>query len=325
MRTVLAILAMTLSLLSSAMPTFGTEGAPNTTPPSEIEPGVYTYEEALALGVDPGLPTPESTGLPICDPPAAHDGGEAPPESIDDDPECVADATLTELGIGLTPPHGSTGATGYHWNGYRTNASDFAGGKVTVEVTNPAVDHTSDLDQEEFVVSRVLSVATTGNWLEVGWSEVSYRSNIREVYTFASSDGLWVWHSYTLDDQTFYSFRTRRCTVSGQTSQCAEIYWSGQWQMVDYDTPAECRGGAGNARCALEEFTEIASEQSGSAHPDLTGMPSNRIDWKDTELRLDNQNWIQWTRPSSQGTPTAYDTCLITSYYRFYALKGVCS
>jgi hypothetical protein len=289
---------------------------------SGIEPGVYTYSELIALGVDPGVPTPESTGLPLCD--TVSDSGTPARTVQDDEPVCVVDPETVEFGVGLTPPDGSSGAAGYHWNGYRTTDSDYAGGRVTIEVTNPQVDHTSDFDQEEFVVSRVLSVATTGKWIEVGWSEVSYRSNNREVYTFASSDGLWHWYSYTLDDQSFYSFRTRGCTVGGESSQCAEIYWSGSWQMIDYDTPADCRGGAGNARCAVEEYTEIASEQSGSTHPDLTGNSTNRVDWKDTKLRLDNHNWIQWTRSSTQGTTTAYDTCLISSYYRFYAIKGSC-
>jgi len=35
--------------------------------PIAIPPGIYTYEEIIALGFDPGL-TPEETGLPLCEP-----------------------------------------------------------------------------------------------------------------------------------------------------------------------------------------------------------------------------------------------------------------
>lgn len=105
--------------------------------------------------------------------------------------------------------------------------------------------------------------------------------------------------------------------------KCAEIYWNGSWQLLDSSGAADCTDNQGNARCAVEEFTEIYSDQS-TPHPDLTATSSNRVDWRETELRLEDGTWISWTRPSSAGTQTAYDTCPINNFYRFYAVKGTC-
>jgi hypothetical protein len=181
------------------------------------------------------------------------------------------------------------------------------------------VDHT---DVPEFVANRVLSQNQPGDWIEAGWSEVSWWP-AQSVYTFKTATGMWSFDSYNLNTGSFYSFRTRHCSIQGGGTQCAEIYWNGSWQLLDSSGAADCTDNQGNARCAVEEFTEIYSEQS-SAHPDLTGTSANRIDWRETELRLEGGTWISWTRPSSVGTQTAYDTCPINNHYRFYALKGTC-
>jgi len=75
----------------------------------------------------------------------------------------------------------------------------------------------------------------------------------------------------------------------------------------------------------VEEFTEISSNETSDPHPDLT-IPGhgNRIDWRETQLRTDNFQWVTWTASSTQGTQTAYDTCLIDAYYTFFAKKGAC-
>jgi hypothetical protein len=217
-------------------------------------------------------------------------------------------------GINLPVPH-----AGYHWNGYRTNASIFTGGKIEVEVTNPDVDHTNP---PEFVANRVLSQTAPGDWLEAGWAEVSWRTG-HSVYTYKTATGMWSFYAYGLNTGSFYSFRTRHCTIQGAGTQCAEIYWNGSWQLLDSSGAADCTDNQGNARCAVEEFTEIYSDQS-TPHPDLTATSSNRVDWRETELRLEDGTWISWTRPSSAGTQTAYDTCPINNFYRFYAVKGTC-
>jgi hypothetical protein len=279
--------------------------------------------EVMDMSVSLGIPvgaTPQELGLPTCDTTTRYDGipaGASVPE--DEKVACAVDPRTVLYGVGLPTPH-----AGYHWNGFRTQATSFTGGKIEVEVTNPAVDHQDGVgDNDEFVANRVLSQQTSGDWIEAGWAEVSWQTGQR-VYTYKTATGAWSFYGYDLSTGSNYAFRTRHCTLQGAGTQCAEIYWNGGWQLLDSSGAADCTDNNGDARCAVEEFTEIYSEQSGSPHPGLTADSSNRIDWRDTELRLEGGTWISWTRPSSQGTQTAYDTCRISDYYRFYAKKGTC-
>ncbi|GIU98109.1 MAG: hypothetical protein KatS3mg013_1912 [Actinomycetota bacterium] len=297
-----------------------------------IPPGTYDYAQATELGIDTG-PTPDETGLPVC----KYDpdwGGLAPDESVpaearDEPATCVADRTYVTYMIGASPPH-----AGYHWNGYRTNNDIAAGADVTIEIRDAQVDHLAHTsDEEEFVVNRTITQNTANDdWLEVGYGEHSWESaDHPRVYTYVtrgSADNIWAWYGrYGLTNGNRLDVRTRNCTISGDDRQCAEVWWSNQWQLLTDDNNADCRGAAGNPRCYAEEMTEIYSQQS-SPHPDITGSSgNNRIDWKDTMLRVDQTGgavWISWTKPSTKSTQTAYDTCPINNYYRWYALKGSC-
>jgi len=95
---------------------------------------------------------------------------------------------------------------------------------------------------EEFVVNRVLTQRSI-HWLEVGWGEHSDRADDQEVYTFDTEEGTWQWHTqYNLVTGYYEAFRTRNCTDGGgDDKQCAEIYWSGTWQLLRYSNPADCR------------------------------------------------------------------------------------
>jgi hypothetical protein len=103
-----------------------------------------------------------------------------------------------------------------------------------------------------------------------------------------------------------------------------DIWWAGHWERLDNDNGADCRNTAGTAICAVEQFTEIYTK--GNGHPDLTGTSSNRVDWRESELRTDDASWIDWTRPSIKGGPfdVGYRTCGINDYYRFFIVKGSC-
>lgn len=157
-------------------------GAVEATPP----PGVYTYEEAVALGIEVG-PTPEEIGLPSCVVDPSY-GGVMKDDVVplDEEAACAVDPHDVLFGVGLPVPHaGSGGDNGaYHWMGYRTN-NEYAGGYVEVEAQNPEVDHVPLGQDDEFVASRVLTqVTTSSNWLEAGWIEASWLSDVRRVYTF---------------------------------------------------------------------------------------------------------------------------------------------
>lgn len=305
-------------------PTPGPGDPPPLVAAASIPPGIYTYGELRSMGYDPdpGL-TPEEVGLPVCKPDPTWPGlREDSPPAPDAPTGCVADVTKFEFAVGFPPPH-----AGYHWNGYRTNARSYAGGKVEIEVRDPSVDHDLPSGTEEFVANRVLTqTSTTSDWLEVGWAEVSWKDNNQYVYSYDTEEGTWGFPGgYNLTTGSYYAFRTRNCTVNNDDRQCGELFWSGQWQLIRNSDPGDCRKPDGAAMCAVEEFTEVFSEDTNTPHPNLTGTSGgNVIDWRNTELRTDAGSWVTWTAPSEKGTQTAYDTCPIKAYYRFYAIKGSC-
>jgi hypothetical protein len=151
------------------------------------------------------------------------DGGLAADDVVPDEEEvsCVVDPREVLYGINLPVPH-----AGYHWNGYRTNASIFTGGKIEVEVTNPDVDHTNP---PEFVANKVLSQTAPGDWLEAGWAEVSWRTG-HSVYTYKTATGMWSFYAYGLNTGSFYSFRTRHCTIQGAGTQMRRNLL--EWQLA---------------------------------------------------------------------------------------------
>jgi hypothetical protein len=215
---------------------------------STVAIGSYTAEEAADLGIDTG-PTSQETGLPVCD----FDpdwGGLAPDESVPDDARddpasCVADRAHVTYLVGATPP-----SPGYHHNGYRTNSDIAAGADTTIEIRDPEVDHQGQTSQEEeFVVNRVLTQnSANDDWIEIGYGEHSWEAaDYARVYTYVtrgSLDDSWEWFGqYNLPTGgNFVDVRTRNCTISGDDRQCADIWWSNQWQLL---TESDCDGGTG--------------------------------------------------------------------------------
>lgn len=111
-RLVLGILVVSLVLPMS-------RGAAQLSPTSKrIPAGVYTYEEAVELGIDVG-PTPEGYGLPRCESDDGYPGlGEDEVVPVDEAPSCVVGPRTKLFGVGLPIPH----ANAHHSSGYRSNA-----------------------------------------------------------------------------------------------------------------------------------------------------------------------------------------------------------
>lgn len=325
----IACLAAALASLALLAPGGSAATAADSRDAAVVEPGLYTVEEAEVLGLETP-DTPDAYGLPTCKVDLEYKGEpEDADKAVDIDASepaaCAVDPSRGTVAVGWPTPHYGPEppeGAGYHWLGYNTNKWEFAGGKIEVEVRDPDVNHCSGCPWQ-FVGNRVLAHRENGDWIEIGWIEISSEPNERKVYTY--NDGQY-YHpaNHPLTDGSFYSFRSVNCTVGGDDRQCVDIWWGGQWERLDNDASADCRGAAGGARCRMEEYTEVYTE--GNGHPDLTGAPAgNRIDFRDTELRTDAGNWISWTRPSTKGGPyDVYETCGINDFYRFYSKKPGC-
>lgn len=271
---------------------------------------MYAYEQALQMGLADDIPTVASTGLPECDAdptwpgfPTAADAAAA----SDDVPECVPDPTDEIIGVGYPPPH-----AGYHYAGARTSGTH-QGGQVTDEVGDPSVVHDGTTNQ--FVVARVLAQDGSDEWVEAGWSEVSWRSNVREVYSYNSDAGTWAWPSgYNLVEGHYYKFRATGCS----SAICAEIYWSGNWHVIRQNLAGSCGGDS----CHLEEFVEVYLALDVT-HPSVDApVDGGGVNFQNTQLK-DGGDWSSWTASSSSNPTSPYVVCWSTMYSDFRAGRNL--
>jgi hypothetical protein len=288
-----------------------------------IPAGEYSYEEAVALGL-PVPPTPAQLGLPACEPAPQWPGLTAAEidEVPNDAPVCAADPTDVVVSIGRPIPTGF----GYHHNGAETELR-FEGGRISTEVSNPAVDH-RDVGADEFVAARVMGKIPDANpcharykWLEVGWAEVSWKSNDRRVYTFKTGACAWFFHpNYQPTDGRYYVFRVRGCS----TDTCAEVYWAGEWVVLD-SAAFGCRGSSGNDLCFIEEYLEIYSEDA-SPHPGLNaGLDGAGVNFRNTQLRTGVETWEDWTvaQVSTERQVAPYNVCWEARYSNWRSGRSV--
>lgn len=192
----------------------------------------------------------------------------------------------------------------YRHNGQQTT-NQHSGGKITVEVTNPSVTHTSGAPAE-FVVSRVMG-KTGGSdvrWLEVGWAENNFGGGGSQVvYTYSTTDDRWHYHTgYNISAGHFYSFRVRGCTVGGAAQTCADIYWNGQWRLVRHTSH-----GCSDNTCYIEAYTEIYS--ANNTFPALA-QDGTGVSWKNNKIRTAS-GWTTWSGSiaTSRGWKSPYRAC----------------
>jgi hypothetical protein len=132
-----------------------------------VAAGDYTYSQAVSQGLDVP-PTPAQWALPQCasddtfDGFATEDDAESAATAAPDDPACATDPSGSSVSVGDPLMHSVDPVTGipgaYHYAGYQTNGT-WRGGRLTVEATNPFVDHTTCrlVGCQEFVASRLLA------------------------------------------------------------------------------------------------------------------------------------------------------------------------
>lgn len=271
---------------------------------SNVAPGDYTYSQAQTLGLEV-QPTPAQWGLPACanDQTFAgfgtEDEAEAAAAAAPDDPACATDPSDSSVSVGDPMLHSTDPITGlpgaYHYTGKQTNG-EWRGGQMTVEVSNPAVDHTAcrSLGCQEHVTARLLAkskFATSqgeGPWIEIGWIERSFLPDQRFLFTgvvsrtrpfapiYASPT------KYHLVDGRFYTFRIRTCT--GGTAPCAYVLWRRngvvRWEPLRGNPDMGCSSGT---ICRFEYFLEVFSGQASDPHPGLNA--AERLRFRKLKIR----------------------------------------
>lgn len=284
-------------------------------------PGEYTYAELQAWGSYTG-PTPAEVGLPVCNPDTTWNGfetAEAAEAAISDSEvnSCMADPAQVTYSVGRP-----VADAGYHHNGGRTYGL-YQGGRITVEVGNPGVDHSCGVCQ--FVAARTLAQGAGGRWIEAGWAEVSWKDGARYVYTQATDDGN-KWHfynQYPLVQGRYYVFRARDCAAG-----CAEVWWSGAWHLLQKGPDFRCMYSDGSNNCYQEEYLEVWSTSAAAdQHPSMSAAVDGvGVNFKNTKIRTAPSTYYLWSDgsyPSDERFRTPYVVCWTYMDWQFRAGKNL--
>ncbi|MEO8293314.1 MAG: hypothetical protein ABI635_09260 [Actinomycetota bacterium] len=256
----------------------------------------------------------------------ADDAAKAAAEA-DQRPACAVDPTTITFVIGAPAATSNHTTQPYHHNGQQT-ADNFQGGWGTFKVKDvTSLGHPGNGTQ--FLADRILVKKTTSptacedpnatvRWAETGWSEASWRSNTRFVYTWGTTDCMWRYYDeYALTDGNFYSWRVFRLSGGGLRTA---LLWDGTWNVLnDYNGP-DCFNAAGDvAVCAVEDYVEIYTAVDNN-HPDWTGTIGN----KNLQLRKFNDSWIPWGSgvTTYTGDVSPYVYCMVSKYDDFTVQKG---
>lgn len=305
-------------------------------PPSR---GPFTYAQAVARGI-PTIAWPAGFSLALCQPDPLWKGFATPQQAQDaiagaaDAPTCVADPkkalygppAISAMSSAPMPASGSgCGGSGANnrYSGAET-ISRYEGGRATIEVGDPDVSHTPALDH--WAVSRVLAFTPAFNWIEIGWEErgIDYWTT-PAVYTYKNPGCQWVnWPQFPLTVGSYYIFRVRD---QGNTSAYAEIYWGTSWALVDYNPSMLCDYSYGTNNCIIEEYMEAFA--AGTAPWPILNAPvdGGGVNFKDTMLRTSPSTWAFWNNslyPSTTRANSPYHLCVISAYWSFRAVNGLC-
>ena len=293
-----------------------------------VEPGSYGYYTAKNLGMDV-TPTPAESGLPACDDDPTWGGyntyeeADAAADAAADEPDCTTDPTGNVFDVGQGLPFADTPSNGayYNWVGARTTGS-YRGGRITVEVGDPEVNHSGP---PEFLNARVFVKNLRQNrWVEAGWAEASWKPWTTATVYSANNPGNPIWWRGKFPVRTGQKLtvRVRRC---GTACLKADILWPDKngkphWRELhpeQYNLPCGCQ---------VQEYMEEASSIRGRhPAPNATAYGAG-VNWFNTMLLTAN-GWVKWngslyqttTREptKSAGYPAAYKACFKDRYWNF--------
>lgn len=299
-------------------------------PPASADdppPGEYTYAQLQALGIYTG-PTPAEVGLPSCTTADPDWEGFATAEEAEaavtdtDAASCMVDPADVTYWLGMPEPHSGPPPQGYHHAGMETNAK-YQGGRVAVEVGNPAVCHQCPGPGQQFVVARTFA-KILGKWIEVGWGEISWLNDNRHVYTFASQTDMWRFYfNFHLTHGRYYVFRARDCAAG-----CAEIWWNGVWRLLQKATDFRCMNQNGTNNCFQEVYLEIYSGSGvPEEHPSMNAAVDGvGVNFKNAKLRTAPSTYYLWSDssyPSMELQVSPYVVCWINRDWNFRAGKNL--
>lgn len=262
---------------------------------------------AVTTGARPAAAAPPA----VCEAGPNRTADLAPPPPALERGRCNASAARADAGMrgrGAKPAEDLPAPNpGYDWLGGQTNGFNSVGIYGALNVVDPAVPHTST----NFLAHRIMAKSCdSSRWIEVGWAEVSWRSDAQYIYVYNTVTNTWLFY-----DQYPISSGSRIYVslvhVGGGVWQ-AQLWWNGVWQTLASANPGTGIG------CGNEQYVEPYKASSNFSFPTITTG-----DGTATGMRLARASdavWVNWsssiaTFENNASADGFYNTTWNTKYY----------
>lgn len=264
---------------------------------------VCVLASLLVIPSSPGLASTESESGE-CEVPVPDSGQSPEAEWTSGDPYCSADPTHIDETHTLGGPHDSAeeqqprspypghGNDGYlQWVGPWAYWSDFTGVYGALNVVDPAVQRADSYGTEsnmDYLNQRLLMEcpASSGKWLEIGWTEVAFRDNRQYIYTNFLHQGNPHWFAFYDQYPVVPGQRIFVQIVKEGNWLQALLFWNGSWHELTREWVGESES------CSPEAMVEVSAQSSsknigysdirfGTSATDANGMKL-RPSWTNT-------------------------------------------
>lgn len=176
----------------------------------------------------------------------------------------------------------------YKFLGAETSYGENQGICAEISVSNPSVPH-SGIPSSFFYAWIMVYSSNRTKWIQVGWSEVSWKSDTRYVTEYDTEHNDWRFYSqYPLIVGRSYYFAI---SDQGNGSWASWIWWNNQWNLLQ-----QANIGLQSAE-RTGEFCEVCTSTNNWFYVPTTSFHS--------ALLLVNNRWSLWTW---QYPTTIYDS-----------------
>lgn len=264
--------------------------------------------------------------------------------AADHTPTCVAIPDPAQPG--LPAPHPNA----YHYVGHQTTnpALRAEGIYGEIEVTDPAVDNRAATDgvPYEFHAARVMSVASSGRWIEGGWAETSWFPTEDQCayayygdYANPPAPGANTWYTFcgtfNLQVGGIYPFKIEQQGANGTLQVQALMLYNGSWWVLAETTLMRCANPDGTSNCEEHAYYEVYSDDT-DPHEVIGGASNSPdgggISFRNLKIRViatDSYDpWKSTWKALYREYLPPYDYCDYTKNSKFeahYATSGNCT
>jgi hypothetical protein len=212
------------------------------------------------------------------------------------------------------------------------------GGRAAIEIGDPDICYTCGQTARQSYAARVYASVSGSYSAEVGWFEDN-RTNLDGTHVYPDTQCLYTgglnggvfsetnfcW-SYFLAQGSYYVFRVRQYGGMSAADVVREIFYNGQWNILDHAYFMKCWNGDNTNNCQIEPQSEIydASKNYFNLNAPVDGEGTN---FSDVQLRNAPNSWVVFSSAvDGASTPpnVSYSTCYTNFFYNYRTPRGAC-